>query len=131
MSLTIVRYKIALCFVALGQVVGLSLLFLGIVGNLELNLHQEQQDNINGDDTSKHKIDYKQVIDPETMPNQVVLIIVDALRVDMMTPTNFPFLLTSLKNHKKTGVLLYNVTVDSPTVTLPRVKVSYFLFMCT
>ncbi|OXA56668.1 GPI ethanolamine phosphate transferase 2 [Folsomia candida] len=122
MSLTIVRYKIALCFVALGQVVGLSLLFLGIVGNLELNLHQEQQDNINGDDTSKHKIDYKQVIDPETMPNQVVLIIVDALRVDMMTPTNFPFLLTSLKNHKKTGVLLYNVTVDSPTVTLPRVK---------
>lgn len=117
------RHEFVLCFVALGQVIGLSLLFLGTVGNLEPALTIEDD----GENVSKQKTGD---LSSNGMPNRVVLMVVDALRVDMMTPSNFPFLLNSLRNHKKTGLLMYNVTVDSPTVTLPRVKVSNYSKIC-
>jgi hypothetical protein len=124
------RYKIFLCLVAFGQVVGMSLLFLGMVGNLDsaLSTTNDKEPSSKDKTTEDVVVDVEPLEDLGKLPKKVVLMVVDALRVDMMTRNNFPFLLNSLiNNNKKTGVLLYNVTVDSPTVTLPRVKVKYLM----
>lgn len=121
------KLKLVLIAIAIAQLGSLCSIFLGIVGGFESTESKFTEDKreleflkINNTEN-----DEKSDIDSSKIPDKVVLMIIDALRVDMMTPDNFPFLLGNLKKtFRNTGILEYRVTVDSPTVTLPRVKVS-------
>jgi hypothetical protein len=118
------KLKLTLVAIAIAQTASLCSIFLAVVGGWEdIGVVGEEETDIlreltykagNDNETTKPQEDFN----VEGVPNKVVLMVIDALRVDMVTADNFPFIF-----QKRSGVLKFRVNVDSPTVTLPRVKV--------
>ncbi|CAL8083219.1 unnamed protein product [Orchesella dallaii] len=114
------RVKAYLIIIAVFQCISLCILLMGITGGFESATSNDEDVHKKGDDKPKNLSEAE--ASSELVPEKVVLVVIDALRLDFMTEENFPFLLGTLGKYQSTSVLKFDVKVDSPTVTLPRVK---------
>jgi predicted AlkP superfamily pyrophosphatase or phosphodiesterase len=64
----------------------------------------------------------------ESSPNHVILMIIDALRVDYVFNKNNSYYLKSVEKLEEEGkAFLIKLRTHTPTVTLPRLKVMIYL----
>lgn len=123
-----IKQRIVLVAVAVLQCVCLCFMLLGITGGFDTTLSTQDSDEFHVEEKEKEKNGTGTGADTGAqVPEKVVLVVIDALRLDFMSKENFPFLMGSLRQYQSTTFLKFDVKVDSPTVTLPRVKVRFHL----
>lgn len=120
--------RVYLIVIAVLQCICLCFILMGVTGGFETNTSQSDHDT--GGKRVPNNITTADGDAEIQIPEKVVLVVIDALRLDFLKEENFPFLLGNLRKYQSTTVLKFDVKVDPPTVTLPRVKVCYYL-LCT
>lgn len=122
------RQKVCLVVIAGLQCVCLCFILMGVTGGFQTNGYDTEDFHISKEEEVKHKNVTNMGVVNSEIPEKVVLVVIDALRLDFMTEDNFPFLMGKLRKYQSTTTLKFDVKVDSPTVTLPRVKVNSLFF---
>lgn len=120
------RQRACLVLIAVLQCICLCFVLMGVTGGFDSGAGDADEAVVNKKEDVKQGNFSAPVnlgdVDSQ-VPEKVVLVVIDALRLDFLTEENFPFLMGKLRKYRSTTRLKFDVKVDSPTVTLPRVKV--------